>query len=568
MTWDPDGIVAGEAFRSYVEDLRSSYNHAAGGVQPTSDETNMTETDSGSDAQATIDDETSLEAAPDAGGPDGRMGRRAFMAAAAATMAAGAAGPVSAQSSMTINFDSEYAHDPRAVGTVTVAEHESGFDHFGYIADNDESTTLEEASLPEREDDETPHNPVRIRGDMVHFADRRAFPRDLTTTNSDDEEEDGSALDAEFWSVDETGSAGTMTLEDASEDRLRIATSGQGTGDSAVATFSDFTIGDGEQRSMLQLILNVDQLDSSAVVDVEVTDAADNSVVATIDSSADSANDATIATAQNQGVIYQQQLGELTDGELLDTIEEISVTVSEANADVTFHALNLESSSAWGFGKRESLNSDDEIETNTVREQTGYFGITDLSTLYDSERLSDATIYDVEYPNAEIGPTDISLDLQEGGRYEYEHRLEAVYSWDLPSAYDLDISLDKWIDEVAHPSGRYLTMEIATGLDDPVAVDETDDVEWTSRTSTYSDASIGDEVDLSTSLSSANVFSLGEDVLLSSSEADEVVVEDAGAMGPTGQEGGGIWDRIMSVPGAIAASITGLGIFNYLRGGS
>ncbi|EMA59931.1 hypothetical protein [Halorubrum kocurii] len=530
----------------------------------------MTDTQSGSDAQATTDSDADLEASPEAGGAAGRqMGRRAFMAVTAATaVTAAGAGAVAGQSDQTINYDSEYAHEPTAIGTVTVAEHEPGFNQFGYIADDDSEATLEEASLAEREDESTPHNPVRIRADNVFFSDRRAFPRDLTTTNADDEEEDGSALDAEFWTTDESSTAGTVTVEDASEDRLRISTSGQSAGDTAVATFSEFTIGDGEQRSMLQIIANVDSLGTDTVVDVEVVDAAGDSVVATIDSSADSASDTTIATSQGQGILYQQQLGELPDGDLLDTIEKINVSVSEGNADVTFHGLNLESSSKWGFGTRESLNSDDEVETNTVRDQVGYFGITDLSTLYDSARLQDATVRNVEYPDARITPTDVSVTLEDGERYEYEHRLKAVHNFDLDSAYDLSIELTEWVDEVAHPSGRYLAMETATGLDEVVEVDETEDVEWTSRTSSYSDSGIGDEVSLPSTISSASVFSLSEDVLLRGDEADEVVVESGAAVGPTGRSGGGFLSRLFSIPGAIAGSIAGLGLLRMFRGGA
>jgi len=236
-------------------------------------------------------------------------------------------------------------------------------------------------------------------------------------------------------------------------------------------------------------------------------------------------------------------------------------------ADLEIHALNLESSSRWQFGTREYLDEDEEVTSSTVYEQKGYFGITGLPTLYDSDRLSDATVYDVEYPEAEISPTDIDVMLSEASRYDQDQRLEAVYSFDLPTAYDLEITLDTFVDEVAHPGSRYLSMEIATDLDDPVAVDETDDEEWTSRTSTYSDASIGDEVELSSTVDSANVFALSEDVLVTDNEADEIVVEEGAAMGPTGRSGSGWFDRILSIPGAIAGSIMGLGIIRYFRGG-
>ena len=546
MTWDPDGIVVGEAFRDYVDELRAmEENYAAGGVNAHISE-DMTDTTSGENGVSGTNTTTAV---------DSSMGRRAFVAGVGATLATAAtAGTVSAEGGLTINFDSEFSHEPVAVGDVTVAEHRPEFNHFGYVADDDSERTLDEASLAERDEDDEPHNPVRIRADYVEFDDRRAFPRDLTTTDEDDEEEDGSALDAEFWEGD------LSTVEDDG-DELRL----QGTNGSV--TFDEFTIDSGEQRRMLQLIANVDVLEADATVEVDVVDAAGASVSAVIDPDADEADDATIATSQGSGVLYQQQVGDLDGGEDLDTLEEISVTVSGGEADLTLYGLNLESSSSWEFGTREYLDEDDEVDSDPVTEQKGYFGITDLSTLYEGDRLSDATIHYVEYPDAEMLPTDIVVETEDGGRHGYDTRLHAVYSWDLPSAYDLEIDLTELVDEVAHPSGRYLTMEIETSLSEPADMEDVDDLEWTSRTSRYTDASIGDEVDLSTTVDSADVFALHENTLLTSSEESDLVVSDSMIGGPTGRESGGILSRIMSIPGLILSSLGIAGLYRTYVGG-
>ena len=568
---DPDGIEFSDAALDYLTEFRLQFpkqwsnNGLAAGNGCT--QLTMTDDNTDSDAQTYDNDETFLAAAhyarPEAVefvlpeiSLDRSVGRRAFMAgvgaAAATAMTAGAA---AAETPLTINFDSEYAHEPTAIGDVTVAEHRPEFDHFGYVADDDSERTLDAASFASREDEDDPNNPVRIRGDKIDFDDARAFPRDLTTEDADGDEEDGSALDAEFWTP------GDLTVDDEG-DALRV------TGSVGTATFDDYQIDSGEQRRVLQLIVNVDQLEADAVVDIDVVDAAGNSVTATIDPAADDADDHTIATAQGSGIIYQQQLGDMDGGTDLDTLEEVTVDVSGGNADLVFHALNLESSSRWDFGTREYVNDEDDLDSKTVYEESGYFGITSLDTLYDSDRLSDAVITDVEYADAELMPTDIDVMTEDGGRHDYDTRLHALYSFDFPEAYDLDIELTDWTDEVAHPSGRYLLMEIATDLDEPVEMDDIDDTEWTSRTSSYTDASIGDSVDLSSTVDSADVFTLHEDVLLTSSEASEVAVEDTAAMGPTGRSSGGLLSRVFSIPGMIAGGITGLGIWSYVRGGS
>ena len=585
---DPDGIHLSEAAREYLTAFRRRFprnnrfgNHglAAGNgrFQP------MTDIHTDSDAQTYQD--AHLEAAHHAS-PNTitwtylvsesqspiskKVGRRAFMAAAGATVAAGMAGGAAAQSGGgQLNFDYDLLSDPWISADVTVETHEPDFEPFDYIADDESVQSLAGATLADREDEETPHNPNRIRADLIDIDDYRRFPADLTTTNSDDEEVDASALDAEFWTTDESGSSGTISVTET-DDALNIAATGQAAGDTATATFADFTISDGEQRRVLQLVANVNTLAADAVVSVRVVDAGGNEVVATIDSSADSSADDVIATAQGQGHIFQTQLGDMPGGPDLDTIEEVVVEVAEADADVTFHGFNLESASRWQFGQRERVNSDDELVTETIYEQTGWFGITDLSTLYDTDRFANAVLEEVRYDAAfrvsELPSSYVEFQFEDSGRSDFDRRMRYVYNFEFPNAYSLSITLNTWYDEVVfqYPSDRYMAMEVATGLSEQVELDGTDDIEWTSRTSTYTGGSEGDDIELSGTPSSDSILTLHGDVLYRSGEEDKAT--SSAALGPTGREGGGLLSTWMGKIGAVLSALGLAGLANAFRG--
>ena len=589
MSGGPRGLVTGDRFVEYLHRFRENFPPNAelaaehglstenGHIQP------MT-TDTTSDSDVQTYDEAYLEAAayahPNAvawtyltndtqAALSSNVGRRAFMIGVGATAATGLAGSAAAQTGGNqLNFEYDLVHDPFVTADVTVETHKPEFNPFDYIADDESIQSLAGATLAEREDEETPHNPVRVRADLIDIDDYRRFPADLTTTNSNDEEVDASALDSVFWTTDVSGSSGSMSVTE-DEDALNVATSGQTTGDVATASFTDFTIGDGEQRRVLQLVANVNQLAADAVVTVSVVDAASNSVSAVIDSSADAAAASTIATAQGSGIIYQQQLGELTGGESLDTIEAVHIEVSDADADVTFHGFNLESASRWQFGQREQTDADNELITETVYEQTGWFGITDLSTLYSTDRFANAVLekveYDAEFRASELPSEYVQYTFEDSGRSDFDRRMRYVYNFEFPSAYSLDIQLGTWYDEVVfkYPADRYMAVEAATGLTEQVGLDSTDDVEWTSRTSSYVGAGEGENVSLSSTPTVDGVMAVKGDVLYRSKEEQEATA--VGGMGPTGREGGFL-SQLFGPLGAVLSAIGLAGIANYFRG--
>ena len=557
MTWDPDGIVVGDAFAGYVEDLRETSNYAAGGGNAHFSD-DMNDTPSDEDAQVA----TTAAA-------DREMTRRAFAVTvgAAAATAAGA-GSVSAQEEGSVpNFSGEYTPIPKVVGTrISVEEHSPEMGQLDYV-DNDgnvKSLTEEFGAVlePDPENDGEGHNPVTFDASMIDSAEYTAFPRGVTRTNADDEEEDVSALDAQEWTTDESNTTGSITVSDA-EDALSVSTAGQTSGDTATATFSNFTIDSGEQRKMLQLVLDVDTLESGAVVDVEVVDAGGASVVSTIDPSADAAADATIATEQASGVVHQVEIGALSGGADLDTLEEIVVSVSEANAAVTLHGLNLELDTEWTFGTREVYDSEnDEVTEESLLEPTGRTGIVSLTSL--TNQFTDATIagveYDVELRSAEAPASNWEVEVTDVDRGSYESRFKMVGGLELPGGlYEVEVAQPgTLVDEVRHPDDVYQTVEYAHDQPELPVLDDVEDISWTDATTVLEGGDMEAEVTLSETVSAGDTIGLHYIITESEELVSSMVGSTGGGGGPALSSGdGGIMSNLWAWVAALGTGAIG-----------
>ncbi|MDZ5811596.1 hypothetical protein U4E84_09595 [Halorubrum sp. AD140] len=561
--WDPDGIVVGDAFRSYVEDLRETYDHAAGGVQPDS-QNNMSETQSGSDAQA---DEPRIDV-------DSQVSRRVFIAgvgAAAATAAGAGTAAAQEDGDQIPDFDSEYTPVLKLVDVeLSVEEHTSDMGELDYVNNDGEVKSLTDefgAVLePEPDDEEETHNPVRFNARDIDSDEYRAFPRDATRTNSDDEEEDVSALDADEWSTDEADTDGSITVED-DDDALSVSTSDQGSGDVATATFSltdlDSEIDSGEERKMLQLVLDVDDLEADAVVSFDVVDSNGESVTATIDADADSADDDVIATEQGSGIVFQTQLGEFDGGEDLDTLEEIVVEVEEANAELTIHGMNLELDSEWSFGTRETFDEDEEeVVEETLVEPSGRTGIVSLESLL--EEWGDATIAEVEY-HVEVRASESprshwQVETEEIERGDYDLRYTMVGGLELPGGlYDVEVSEPgELVDEVRHPEDAYDTVEYAHDLGEIPTLDDIDDTDWTDATSEF-DADMDEEVTVSSTVESGDRIGVHY-VITEDEDIIEPMVTSTGGGGGApalGGGGGGIMSNLWAWAVALGTGAVG-----------
>ncbi len=589
MTWSPTGIDLTERFRAYVDQLRESHeNHAEDGVNVHSDF--MTEDTTDETASLTTYRTAFLEAAhyarPEAVdfafpslSADSPMSRRTFIVgvgAAAATAAT--AGTAAAQDggSGVPDFSNEYTPVPKITDVqLRVAQHDAeDMTALEYVDNDGETQSFTEefgaVIAPAPDDEDETHNPVGFNAASISTDEYTAFPRDETyTPDGEDEEEDVRAVDSTHWSTDEGDTSGSITVEDADDDALSISTSDQASGDVASATFSDFEIDSGEARKTLQLVLDVDTLESDAIVDVEVVDSNGESVTASIDADADSSEDATIATEQGSGIVYQQEIGGLDGGTDLDTLEELVVSVEEANAELTIHGINLELDSEWSFGTRETYDEEDEeVVEETLVEPAGMSWITNLSSL--TEQFGDATIHDLSYKvevTAEDAPaSNWDLEVSDVERSESELNYHLVGGLELPGGlYDVEVvEAGALVDEVRHPDDVYQSVEYAHDVDEFPTVDDVDDVDWTDGTSVLEEGEMDEEVELSTTVAAGEKIGLNYD-LQETKDIVNQMIGSAGGGGAAPASGGGFMDSLL---GWVTAGVTGilgaLGIASYV----
>lgn len=493
-----------------------------------------------------------------------QMGRRTFLAATAGTAAAVVStGAVAAQEG-DVNFATDVVQAPRVEFDVTVGENTASMSSaLGYVDDSGSEISLADAgaSLQPREDSDTIHNPVTLRADKVAAYEYREFPRGETYDEDGDGDADSdlNAVDAQHWTEDASGSAGTLTLETVSaengENALHVAVSGQGSGDSALATFTDVEITSGIERKFLQLVANVDALASGAVVTVRVRDSSSNVIEAVIDSGADDTATGTIATATGPGQVYQEQLGEFST--TLEDIVELELEIAEADADVTLPAINLDRESRWEYGSQEFKNSDDEIETETVTEPSGEFSITELSTL--PAVFLESSIRDVKAA-VEFRAADLEADMRrarwgDASPYDYSHRLETLVGVEPPTAYDLSWASGSAVDEVLFPDSRYEEAGFSREDELPTWEDVDDEtVSFTDRTSQYESTSIGEDVEITSTVSSDEVLVVLADVLLTDEERETATSSTAGGAGggPISSGGGFLGSPLSIIMTALA----------------
>lgn len=454
--------------------------------------------------------------------------RRGFMKAAgvagATAVGIGAsAGNAAALGDVGIDFSHEYAHDPFVNATITVDSHEPDFEELDYIADDDTRTSLKDSGvvLASNHDESTPHNPVTLKASNFITDEYTAFPRDVKYDSDgdgdvDSDDEGVSVLDSTHWTTTNSTN-GTISVTDVTESgpALQVASSTVPAGETVKATFDlstvgskDATITEGMSRRFLQQVTDIDLLESGVVVTFAVIDSAGNEVTATIDPAGDASTTSVLASSQGDSKVREVRVGELENAQsvTLGDIQKLQIRISEANADLTFHGLNLGKSEQWDFGTEQFLNSDSKVDTRSVYEPTGTFTITSLSTL--PTMFSDAEIKNVQY-DAEMRASHLPSDQLHArvndspSGYSRPDEVEYVAEFEWPSAYALTVNAGAAEDRQQLPNGRYVDIQVATGIND---IDEWSDIEdsisWTSKKSSYT--SIDKLVTLLSSTSSSD----------------------------------------------------------------
>jgi hypothetical protein len=480
-------------------------------------------------------------------------------------------GTVTAQGA-DLNFGTDMTPDPRIRGLVTVAEVGPNMAQLEYINDGGDVESLEDygGMLAADDDDNAAYNPVKLEAGAGGIAADTygAFPRDEQYDESGDgnADTDVSALDATHWSTDESNTAGTISLAHAESqggvDALRVSTSSQTSGDTAVATFDDssLSLADNIDQREIQIGVDVDSLESATVVEFVLEDGSGNTVTVSIDDGLTLSDVDVVADATGPAYVYQASIGDV-NADTLNGIEKFKIQVTDGNADVSLFWVDVERTEKLSLGTEEYENADGDYETQELNEPQGAYTIQELGSL--DEAFSSATIYDVQYDaqfRASAAPGSwIDYTFESAGRYDQDHKFRAVFNLDLPTSFDLTWSLDDMVVAQSHGSNRYLTVETASESEQQTLEDTADDssTSWTSRTSRF-DGQIGATVTLSGAPSASAVEAVYYNVLVNEGERSEIETasdtESAGG-GPTGGGGGGLLDTITSVPGMIVTGI-------------
>lgn len=534
--------LGGEVWRTYVRDLRETWpddpelarKYGVPAVKRHSETPTMQTETSDSDAQFT------------------NPSRRTFMrgvGVAAATAVVGTGSAAAEHSGL--SYSSGIIPDPWIEGTVSIGTHDRGemSSVLEYIPDDGDDAT-DAVSLAEvggrvapREDETTVHNPITLRADKIETEEYTKFPRGETYDDDNDtstDEVDLDAIDATHWTVDESATAGTMTVEDAEApsggSALRVYTSSQVSGDVATARFTDFEITNNELAKYLQLGVTVDALPSGSVVTIRAEDSTGATVDTVIDPSEDGSLDHVIATTTVTGRIFQVELGQLASS--LDDLVALEIEVADENPDVTLFGLNLERSSRWVFGSQEFLNSDSEVETQTVYEPTSSFSITGLETIADV--FSSARIHDLDvaarFDTSSVDSSEkMAFDFEDIDHPSYDRQFNYVVNRELPTAYELGYSGLVMNDETVVWDEQYQTLDIATGESEYAGLDDVADLDTVDRSNKPGDR--GDEFELSSAFGAGEVVVSYYELRINSE--DESTMKASGASGPGGASGGG-----------------------------
>lgn len=398
-------------------------------------------------------------------------------------------------------------------------------------------------------------NPISFTATDIDF-DAGQFP-----VKTDESNNEFSTLDGSEWTVG-TQVAASDAKPAEGVAAVNIATDGTMTsGDVASATYSNFSITNDENKKYITLIADINQLDSGATVNLNVVDADGDSKVIRVDPSADQFSEDVVATSTGDGAVFQAQLGELStvtggDG-TFDDIEEIRVTATDADADITFTHLSVDRTKPIQFGET-SYDSDGDGETDATQQLENVPAgqpvmITSLDTMgaeFDAAVINNLNV-DLRFGAEHLPDDDVRTDATETDQYPgYDYVVDFEYRLNLPTAYDLSHSNTELATETQHPGERYLTVEYAEGVGDT----EFDSIDYNNDVTAQFGAE-GQTVSLDSLVAPGDEIAVHTELKLTASEW-ESMQSDSSAVGPVGGGDGGLG----SIPliGGILVVLTGV----------
>ncbi|WP_435093396.1 hypothetical protein [Halorubrum sp. N11] len=396
-------------------------------------------------------------------------------------------------------------------------------------------------------------NPIALTATDIEFEQRDEFPR----KSDEDGDNAASALDADEWTA--SGAAVSETTTAPGVDALGY----DGTAASDSATYSNFSVDDGEKG---YVTIAADINSAAGTPTLQLTDGDGDYVEVTLyDATGDASNDTLLANSTGEGMVLQEQVGDLTvqgggDG-TFDSTEEITIT-GEVDADVS--VLDAERTRELQFGER-VVENDGELETETITEPHGEYSVANMDGF--DEVMSDATIYgvtvDAMFQASDLQDAeDVNAEFTQDNDYpQWDSVGNFDYRLQLPTAFDLSYSNTELVDEPELPGERYKSVEVAEDVGD---TDFADIDSWSDVTDSYGSS----EVTLDSTVSSGTTYAVSYKVVLTDGEVSAMQNAAGGGAGPMDAGNGGIWDTIISIPGAIVSALLGLLGINKYAGGS
>jgi len=487
------------------------------------------------------------------------MRHRALAVALAALVLLSASGAGLVAAATAINYDSTPAQSARVhEDVVTIAEHDRAEmdGALAYYDDNGEAATLP-ADINSSED-----APVQVHLAKINESQYREFPRvsgedgnNVTWTNASDWTTSSSSSGG--MSVSETTPAG-----DAQAVKFAITAASAEHGE---ANYTDVSITSDATKRVPLVGVNVDTLNTDAVVDIRFVDSDDDYVALEVNESHSNATNASEVIANSTGEAYvtQERLSELTvegsgDGSL-DSIEKIWVRGDGADATVELFALDAESKSATDLARTYHDHDDDgDLEWETVQ-QKGHAGVVNMSAVDDLGGMFDnAIIYDKQVQNlfydvSYLSGNDTKVETSDAEDYpNFDKRVNASYRLEVPAPIDVSHGSLTLEAEQSLVEDRYVVAEYATDVGDT----DFENVSYTDATSSFTKK--GDVVELATGINAGEENAIHFELLYTQSEFD-TLTSDAVAGGPvdsgSGLFGGffsTLYGQMVGIVGAVA----------------
>ncbi|WP_050037915.1 MULTISPECIES: hypothetical protein [unclassified Haloarcula] len=454
--------------------------------------------------------------------------------------------------------------DTTTSGEVTIQSYNVSWDPIQYENNNGE-LVAHPSHVNESVD-----NPYSFVATDIEVADYGVFPR-----KSAESDNSASALDASEWST--TVSDTTNTALSASDvetapgvDAVNIATGGSmGAGDTATATYSNFSVTSDEKKRYLQVAMDVNQLDTAATVDVRVVDENGDYYVAEVNASRSSGEDL-IGSAQGEGYVFQRQLGDMElvaagDG-TFDNIEKTEIVIADADADVSVAAVNVQKMSTWDLGTQlEDTDGDSELEESDILEisSPGAVSITSLDSMgqtFQKGTIHDLTI-DFASNRSDRDADEIVTEFNQTNQRPGYYGTATIYMpTGLPSAYELSYADVKTTQTQAFLADRYIEVSYAEGVGDTAPKNISS---WTDITSSFSSQGANVTVDDTLQPGQTNYVVLNLQLQENEFKNTKNAFATAGAavMGPGGSGGG-----LGSIP-LVGGALATLGsLWAYVKG--